>query len=63
MDGAVELLKVLQAQHALFTSPGSSVQVKLARLQASVRFFHALSDGWAANEDEPTRNNFMLLLF
>jgi len=62
-EGVVDLLTVLQAQQTLFASQDALVQVKLARLQASIGLFRALGGGWAANKTEPTRNRFMPLPF
>lgn len=46
-EGVTDLLSVLQSQQTLFTSEDSLVQVKLARLQATVSLYQALGGGWS----------------
>jgi NodT family efflux transporter outer membrane factor (OMF) lipoprotein len=57
-EGVTDLLSVLQSQQTLFTSEDSLVQVKLARLQASVSLYQALGGGWsmAATPRVPNAN-------
>ncbi len=59
-EGVTDLLAVLQAQQALFSSQDTLVQIKLARLQAGVSLYRALGGGWTidADRDAPTRNDF-----
>lgn len=49
--GTADLLAVLTAQNALFAAEDSLVQVKLARMQASVSLFKALGGGWRTPQD------------
>ncbi|HEX6980617.1 MAG TPA: efflux transporter outer membrane subunit [Alphaproteobacteria bacterium] len=44
--GAVDLLTVLDAQRTLFQARDQLVQIKSARLQATVSLFRALGGGW-----------------
>jgi NodT family efflux transporter outer membrane factor (OMF) lipoprotein len=44
--GTADQLAVLTAQNALFNAEDALVQVKLARLQASIDLFQALGGGW-----------------
>jgi outer membrane protein, multidrug efflux system len=64
-EGVVDLLTVLQVQQMLFTSQDALVQIKLARLQASVGLYRALGGGWTvlADKSNPTRNDFQPLPF
>ena len=64
-EGVVDLLTVLQAQQTLFTSQDALVQIKLARLQASVGLYRSLGGGWTVTADagKATRNDFMPLPF
>ena len=59
-EGVVDLLTLLQTQQTLFNAEDQLVQVKLARLQASVGLFRALGGGWSnvMDADRPTRNMF-----
>lgn len=45
-EGAIDLLGVLDAQRTLFQAEDQLVQVRLARLQASVSLMKALGGGW-----------------
>jgi NodT family efflux transporter outer membrane factor (OMF) lipoprotein len=45
-EGAVDLLTVLDAQRTLFQAEDQLVQVRFARLQASVALYKALGGGW-----------------
>lgn len=60
-EGVVDLLTVLNSQQTLFTSQDTLAQIKLARLEADVSLYSALGGGWtvAADEDKPTRNDFV----
>lgn len=44
--GAETLLTLLEAQRTLYTAQDQAVQAKLARLQAAVTLYRALSGGW-----------------
>jgi multidrug efflux system outer membrane protein len=46
--GTADQLAVLTAQNALFNAEDALVQVKLARLQATVGLFQALGGGWGS---------------
>jgi outer membrane protein, multidrug efflux system len=48
--GTADQLAVLTAQNALFSAEDALVQVKLARLQASIDLFQALGGGWQLPE-------------
>jgi outer membrane protein, multidrug efflux system len=60
-EGVVDLLTVLQAQQALFTSQDTLIQLKLARLQSGVGLYRALGGGWstATDADKDLRNTFV----
>jgi multidrug efflux system outer membrane protein len=45
-EGTVDIISVLQTQQALFVAQDTLVQVRLARLQATVGLFQALGGGW-----------------
>lgn len=59
-ESVTDLLTLLQTQQTLFSAQDQLVQVKLARLQASVGLYRALGGGWSvsADADKPTRNSF-----
>ncbi len=50
-EGVTDLLTVLQTQQTLFTAQDQLVQVKLARLQASVSLYRSLGGGWTVATD------------
>jgi len=50
-EGVADLLTVLQTQQTLFTAQDQLVQVKLARLQATVSMYRALGGGWTVSTD------------
>ena len=54
-EGIADLLSVLQAQQTLFTAENQLIQVKLARLQASVGLYLALGGGWSENPEDMTQ--------
>src|SRR5205823_13489574 len=54
-EGIADLLSVLQAQQTLFTAENQLIQVKLARLQASVGLYLALGGGWTENPQDATQ--------
>ncbi len=62
-EGVIDLLTLLQAQQALFSSQDQLVQIKLARLQADVGLYRALGRGWtvATDANRAARNDFMPL--
>lgn len=49
--GTVDLLTVLTAQNALFNAEDALVQVRLARLQATVGLIKALGGGWQQTQE------------
>ena len=51
-QGAVDMLTVLYTENALFPARDTLVQVKLARLQATVDMFKALGGGWQQPQGE-----------
>lgn len=59
-EGVTDLLTILQTQQALFAAEDQLVQIRLARLQASVGLYRALGGGWivASDSEKPTRNAF-----
>lgn len=50
--GTADQLAVLTAQNALFNAEDALVQVKLARLQASIDLFQALGGGWQTPQEK-----------
>ncbi|RMW03894.1 TolC family protein, partial [Pseudomonas coronafaciens] len=44
--GAEGLLTVLETQRTLYLAQDASVQLRLARLQASIALYKALGGGW-----------------
>jgi len=46
-----DLLNVLQTQQTLFNAQDSLIQIRLARLQASVSLYRALGGGWTVATD------------
>lgn len=54
-EGIADLLSVLQAQQTLFTAENLLIQVKLARLQATVNLYLALGGGWVENPEDKTQ--------
>lgn len=46
--GAIGMLDVLDAQRSLYAARSATLQLRLARLQASVSLFRALGGGWEA---------------
>lgn len=51
--GAIGMLDLLDTQRTLYSARADSVQIKLARLQASVSLFRALGGGWERELDSP----------
>lgn len=47
--GAIGMLDVLDAQRSLYAARSATLQLHLARLQASVSLFRALGGGWGAD--------------
>ena len=47
--GAIGMLDVLDAQRSLYAARSATLQLRLARLQASVSLFRALGGGWEAD--------------
>jgi outer membrane protein, multidrug efflux system len=64
-EGVVDLLTLLQTQQTLFTAEDQLVQIRLARLQASVGLYRAIGGGWtvASDSEKATRNTFNPLPF
>jgi len=60
-EGVVDLLTLLQTQQTLFQNQDTLIQIKLARLQASVGLYRALGGGWVNDPGTPTRNTFVPL--
>jgi multidrug efflux system outer membrane protein len=50
-EGVTDLLNVLQTQQTLFNAQDTLVQIRLARLQASVGLYRALGGGWTVATD------------
>lgn len=50
-EGVTDLLNVLQTQQTLFSAQDQLVQIRLARLQASVGLYRALGGGWTVTAD------------
>jgi len=50
-EGVTDLLNVLQTQQTLFNAQDSLIQIRLARLQASVSLYRALGGGWTVATD------------
>lgn len=44
--GAEDLLTVLETQRTLYAAQDQSVQLRLARMQASIALYKALGGGW-----------------
>jgi hypothetical protein len=54
-EGVTDLLNVLTAQQTLFVAQDQLVQIKLARLQATVGLYKALGGGWGEAPDTATQ--------
>jgi len=54
-EGVTDLLNVLTAQQTLFVAQDQLVQIKLARLQATVGLYKALGGGWSEVADATTQ--------
>jgi NodT family efflux transporter outer membrane factor (OMF) lipoprotein len=56
-EGTIDILSLLNAQQQLFTAQDTYVQVKLARLQASLSLYNALGGGWEQKVSDATYKN------
>jgi NodT family efflux transporter outer membrane factor (OMF) lipoprotein len=56
-EGTIDIVSLLNNQENLFTSQQSLVQVKLARLEASIALYNALGGGWEQKSDDAAYKN------
>ncbi len=56
-EGTIDILSLLNNQQQLFTAQQSLVQVKLARLEASLSLYNALGGGWDQKTDDAGYKN------
>jgi outer membrane protein TolC len=51
-EGTIDILSLLTTQQQLFSAQDSLVQIKLARLEASLGLYSALGGGWKQDESD-----------
>ena len=56
-EGTIDILSLLQNQQNLFSAQQSLVQIKLARLEASLSLYNALGGGWEQKTDDANYKN------
>ena len=56
-EGTIDILTLLQNQQSLFTAQDSLVQIKLARLEASISLYNALGGGWEQKASDADYKN------
>ena len=56
-EGTIDILSLLNNQQQLFAAQQSLVQIKLARLEASLSLYNALGGGWEQKTDDANYKN------
>ena len=56
-EGTIDILSLLNNQQQLFSAQQSLVQIKLARLEASLSLYNALGGGWDQKTDDANYKN------
>jgi outer membrane protein, multidrug efflux system len=56
-EGTIDIVSLLNNQQQLFAAQQSLVQIKLARLQASLALYNALGGGWEQKTDDANYKN------
>jgi multidrug efflux system outer membrane protein len=56
-EGTIDILALLQNQQNLFNAQQALVQIKLARLEASLALYNALGGGWEQKTDDANYKN------